>query len=215
MPIAFFDMDKTLLSVSSGEQYVKWLALQMRIGVTELLETARLSLAYKRGTMDFPRAMASLAKVVKGGSAAATVGLSTSFFNHNLMLKIAPDAVARLRKHQDAGDLVYILSASTQFVVEPVARFLRVPFRCTMLEVSDDKITGNIVGENCFGEGKRWHAQDLCTQHDIPLSEATFYTDSISDLPLMLEVGKPVAINPDKRLKAEAKTRGWPIESFY
>jgi HAD superfamily hydrolase (TIGR01490 family) len=215
MAIAFFDMDKTLLSVSSGEAFVKWLALQMRISLRELGQTARVSLEYKRGTLDFPAAMALLATHTRGGSARAMTALCNTFFNHKLAGKIAPDAVEQVREHQDAGDPVYILSASTQFVVRPVARFLGLPYRCTELEVVDDTITGKIAGENCFGPGKKFHAGALCAAHNLTLADAVFYSDSISDMPLLEAVGTPVAVNPDKKLKAEAKARGWPIRSFY
>ena len=39
------------------------------------------------------------------------------------------------------------------------------------------------------------------------LVEATFYSDSINDLPLLGAVGKPVAVDPDSRLEAEAARR--------
>ena len=44
--------------------------------------------------------------------------------------------------------------------------------------------------------------------------ETTFYSDSINDLPLLLAVRKPVAVNPDMRLAAVAAERGWPVLSL-
>ncbi len=46
---------------------------------------------------------------------------------------------------------------------------------------------------------------------DVDLSEATFYTDSITDLRLLEAVAKPVAVNPDKPLERVARSRGWPV----
>ena len=43
------------------------------------------------------------------------------------------------------------------------------------------------------------------------LADATFYSDSINDLPLLEAVGAPVAVDPDPRLQAEAARRGWPV----
>jgi phosphoserine phosphatase len=46
------------------------------------------------------------------------------------------------------------------------------------------------------------------------LATATFYSDSINDLPLLGAVGTPVVVDPDSRLRAEASRRGWPVISL-
>jgi phosphoserine phosphatase len=108
-----------------------------------------------------------------------------------------------------------LLSASTQFTVQPVADHISLPFRCTELEVVGDLVTGRIVGQHCYGEGKSIWANRIATERKVDLRECTVYTDSISDKPLMEMVGNPVAINPDRKLKALSKARGWKIEHFY
>ena len=215
MPIAFFDMDKTLLKVSSGTEYVKWFALRGNVSLRELWDTLRISIAYKRGVMDFPDAMARMGHRIKNGSVEATHQLSQQFFESKLRPAVAPIAVARLRKHQEDGDMVYMLTASTQFVAEPVARYLDIPYRCTVLETDGDCITGAISGEPCFGTGKIHWARSVCDEQHASLTDAFFYTDSINDLPLLEHVGHPVAVNPDRKLKRQAKLRNWPVAQFY
>ncbi|MEO1336693.1 MAG: haloacid dehalogenase-like hydrolase, partial [Myxococcota bacterium] len=63
----------------------------------------------------------------------------------------------------------------------------------------------------CFGRGKLELGRAYLESHDERLNDATFYTDSMSDLPMMEAVGHPVAVNPDPRLRRTAKDRGWPI----
>jgi phosphoserine phosphatase len=46
------------------------------------------------------------------------------------------------------------------------------------------------------------------------LARATFYSDSINDLPLLCAVGTPVVVDPDPRLQAEALRRDWPVMSL-
>jgi phosphoserine phosphatase len=46
------------------------------------------------------------------------------------------------------------------------------------------------------------------------MDQAAFYTDSITDLPLLEAVGQPIVVNPDARLRRVAKRRGWPIEDW-
>jgi phosphoserine phosphatase len=40
------------------------------------------------------------------------------------------------------------------------------------------------------------------------------YADSTSDLPMLDAVGFPVAVNPETRLAALARSRGWLVEEW-
>lgn len=215
MAIAFFDMDKTLLSKSSGVEYVKFLAQRGMISRREMLGVFFVSAQYSLNLMDFPKAMARLNARVKGGDAQATRALCETFFRQDLIHTIAPAAVARAKKHVADGDEVIVLSASTQFVVLPVSDYLGFAARYTELEIVDNHFTGRIVSEPCYGEGKVYWAKRMAQERGVALSDCAFYTDSHSDRPLMELVGRPVAVNPDRKLLALAKDRGWQIEKFY
>lgn len=215
MAIAFFDMDKTLLSKSSGVEYVKFLARRGMISRREMLGVFFVSAQYSLNLMDFPKAMARLNARVKGGDAQATRALCETFFRQDLIHTIAPAAAARAKKHEAEGDAVIVLSASTQFVVRPVADYLGYPFGCTELEIVDNHFTGRIVDEPCYGAGKVYWAQRMAQARGVALSDCAFYTDSYSDRPLMELIGRPVVVNPDKKLLALAQERGWQIEKFY
>jgi phosphoserine phosphatase len=67
----------------------------------------------------------------------------------------------------------------------------------------------------CYGQGKVVWAERFAAEHDVDLAASYFYTDSISDLPLLERVGHPVVVNPDLRLRRLARKRGWPLEMFY
>jgi len=215
MRIAFFDMDKTLLSVSSGRSYASYLWRRRLISPIEMANVLLISAEYSLGVLDFPRAMARMSRSVRNGNAAATRALCDQWFEEELKRYIAPRAVARLREHQQRGDLVCLLSASTQFAVEPVARHLDIPYRSTELEVVDNRFTGGIVGPPCYAEGKRYWGERIAQQHGVALADCVFYTDSYSDRSFLEVVGRPVAVNPDLRLRRLARQRGWPIERFY
>ena len=215
MSIVFFDMDKTLLRVSSGTTYVKYLWKRGKVTTRELLYTGYISLQYSLGLLDFPKAMAELGKKVKDGSASQTKALQLQFFKDYLVYQIAPKALARAKEHLAQGDKVILLSASTQFTVQPVADYVHLPFRCTELEVVNDLVTGRIVGDHCYGEGKRLWAERIAQDYQVNLKNCTVYTDSISDRPIMEAVGKPIAVNPDRKLRALAQEKNWKVEMFY
>jgi phosphoserine phosphatase len=65
-----------------------------------------------------------------------------------------------------------------------------------------------------YGQGKVVMAERLASELDFSLADSTFYSDSITDLPLLERVKTPVIINPDRRLRRVAKQRGWPVESW-
>ena len=56
--------------------------------------------------------------------------------------------------------------------------------------------------------------QDWCQQQKLFFDKTYFYSDSINDLPLFLEVDEPRVVNPDPKLLKEAQSRSWPVEYF-
>ena len=216
MPITFFDMDYTLLRKSSSTLYVKYLARRRMISLREMIGVSIVTLRYTLNILDFPKATAQLSKYVRGGNALETQQLCESWVQEDVLRFIAPKAIARLREHQQQGHTVVLLSASTQFVVLPVAKHLGIIPRYTELEVgSNGQFTGNLVGEACYGEGKRIWGERIAQQYQTALSDCWFYTDSYSDRPLMDVVGHPTAVNPDHKLRSYAQEHNWPIEMFY
>ena len=47
--------------------------------------------------------------------------------------------------------------------------------------------------------------------HPNLLEQATFYSDSSNDLPLLKAVGHPIVVDPDPRLRVTAESFAWPI----
>ncbi len=215
MRIAFFDMDKTLLSASSGWLYTRFLWRRKLITLGEMLGVIVISAQYAFNLLNFPQAMARLGRRVRGGDAEAIRQLCEECVAQDILPRLAPRAVQRLRAHQAAGDYVVLLSASTQFIVAPVARHLGIDYCCTELEVRDGRLTGQLADKPCYGAGKLHWARRIAEPMGIALHDCTFYTDSYSDLPLLEAVGTPVAVNPDAKLRRHALRCGWRIEQFY
>jgi HAD superfamily hydrolase (TIGR01490 family) len=119
--------------------------------------------------------------------------------------------------HLEQGHVVAIVSASTQFAVGPLAAHLGIPgqFVSTRLESESGKLTGRVVPPVCFGPGKVVWAERFASEHGVDLDRSYFYTDSISDLPLLERVDHPIVVNPDPRLWRLARQKGWPVESSF
>ncbi len=213
--IAFFDMDYTTLDTSSGLLYVQHLRRQGRIGRRVMLRIAWWTLLYKIAAIDINSAVPKMLSYAEHQSASRLMTESYVWFDEMLRDHIAPRAVDKIDFHRQQGHRVVLISASTQFAVQPVAEYLRLEYLCTLLIDRDDELTGGVVDPPCYGTGKVVWAQRYASEHGAWLSDAYLYTDSHSDRPLLEAVGHPIAVNPDTRLKRLARKRGWPVETFY
>jgi HAD superfamily hydrolase (TIGR01490 family) len=148
----------------------------------------------------------------RGESEAALKEEANQWFEEMVAPTIYPEAAELVRKHEEQGHVVAIVSGATKFVVRPLARRLGIEHMLyTRLEVEDGCFTGRVVEPICFEEGKIYWLQQLVEEQGIDLAKSWFYTDSVTDVPLMDIVGHPVAINPDPRLYRVAVRRRWPI----
>jgi phosphoserine phosphatase len=117
-------------------------------------------------------------------------------------------------KHRERGEPVYVVSATLQEIIEPLAEELGFDGAVgSLCEVVDGRYTGRTL-RSCHGEGKAEAVRDLATAEDIDLARSTAYSDSHTDLPFLEAVGRPVAVNPDRELLRIARERGWPILTF-
>ena len=64
------------------------------------------------------------------------------------------------------------------------------------------------------GEARAQILADYCAAEGLRLEESVAYADSTSDLPMLEAVGFPVAVNPETRLAAIARKRGWLVEHW-
>jgi phosphoserine phosphatase len=138
---------------------------------------------------------------------------TTAFYEEQVRPLYRPGALRALEEHRGAGDRLVLLTSSSGYLSELVARDLRLDaILCNRFEVDPQGLhTGRPLGEVCFGPGKRTHAERYSQEAGVPLSACAFYTDSYSDLSVMQVVGRPVAVHPDYRLRREALRRGWPV----
>ncbi len=212
---AFFDMDKTIISENSGSVYMKHRYEEGEIDALTLLKGFGAYLQYKVGILDLVAWTKSMMLDFQGRSAAALAEEAENLFEEGILPTIYAEAVERIRHHQAEGHEVCIVSGATRFVVEPLAKYLGVKHMVyTRLEVENGLFTGRVVEPICFEEGKIYWLQKLIDDQNIDLARSWFYTDSITDMPLLDRVGHPVVVNPDPLLYRAALRRKWPVRLF-
>ncbi len=218
--LALFDLDNTLLPLDSDHG---WGEFTMRIGWCDRAEFGRRNDAffqdYLAGRLDIHDYVrfATEAVVQRGPQAAAAA--HAQFMDEVIRPAMRPAAIELVRRHQDAGDVVVITSATNEFVTRPIAQAFGVDeLIATELERGPDGwLTGAVVGQPNMREGKVLRLEGWLAARgwDWKSVEATFYSDSMNDLPLLERVQHPVATNPDARLRALAQERGWPVLDLF
>ena len=213
---AFFDLDNTLIGGDSDYLWGEHLA---RLGVVSAVEHRRQNEmfmeAYRRGTLDVGEFLAFQLDPLRRHPMRQLEIWRATFLETAIAPLVLPKALDLLDHHRRHGDSLVIITSTNRFISEPVARMLGADhLLATELEISRGRFTGRVYGPPCAGEGKVIHAKRWADAHNASLEEAPFYTDSISDLPLMEAVGSSIAVDPDERLESEAKHRGWTIISL-
>ena len=218
--LALFDLDHTLLPIDSD---FEWGEFTTRIGWTDAQEFGRRNAEffahYQAGTLDVHDYVRFAIDAVRQRGPEAAAQAHAQFMREVVQPAIRPEALALLRQHQSAGDLVVIITATNEFVTGPIAQALGVPDLLAMqLERSADGwFTGAIAGVPSMRAGKVTRMEQWLAARGLDWGsvESTFYSDSLNDVPLLEKVNQPVATNPDDRLRALALQRGWRILDLF
>jgi len=214
---AFFDLDHTVLNGSSGLLFVwdQWRKRQMSFH--HIVAILREGFLYKLGRADFTTSSRMIIRAVAGRSEEELWRQSGIWFQDLVAPRISAEARRRVQSHLARRHRVALLSASTIFATTPAAISLGLRASdaiATQLQVEEGRLTGEIIEPMCYGAGKVFWATRWAEQRNVDLARSFFYTDSISDLPMLERVGRPVAVNPDPRLKRHALQASWPIVKF-
>jgi HAD superfamily hydrolase (TIGR01490 family) len=212
---AFFDMDKTILSENSGTLYVKYRYERGELGNWDLVKGLGAYLRYKAGVLNIDRWTKEMMAEFRGQSEKDVAAEALDWFRDTVVGTIYPEAAEIVQEHQAKGHVVAIVSGATRFVVKPLAEHMKIEhFLYTRMEVEGGHFTGRVIEPICFEEGKIYWLQQFIQEQGIDLAKSYFYTDSITDMPLLELVGHPVITNPDPFLYRTAVKRRWPVRFF-
>jgi len=211
--VAFFDLDKTLISQNSA---LLWMWRQWKkgaLGYEGSFEAFRWLFRYSLGWGG--NSPAPLLRALGGFAGVAHVHMleqTKRFYEEEVRRLYRPGALEVLEQQRRAGHLCVLLTSSTQYLGDLVAEDLGLDgCLANVLEAdAQGKLTGRIEGIVCYGRGKLLKAEAKLEALGTSMEACSFYTDSYADISLMEAVGNPVAVNPDMRLRWWAKTRGHP-----
>ena len=219
MRLALFDLDNTLLACDSDYEWGQFLVDR---GVLEREAYEAQNKAYYdqyvAGTLDIHEYLGFALRPLAQHTGKELARWHADFMRSRILPMIGAPARELVQGHLEAGDLCAIVTATNSFVTKPIANEFGVPHLiATEPETCDGRFTGRVAGTPCFREGKirrveQWLAKQGHALADFPSS--VFYSDSHNDLPLLERVTRPVAVDPDPQLAAEARRRGWAVISL-
>lgn len=167
---------------------------------------------YKLGLLDVERAMGTSMDFVRGRSEADMAADCRAWYAREIRRHVFPRMAAIVAAHRRAGHVPVILTSATRYLAEPLGADLGIDHHLvTHLVVEDGRFTGAAVRPVCYGRGKVWWAERFAERNSIDLRRSFFYTDSVTDLPVLERVGHPRIVHPDPRLRRIARQRGWPV----
>jgi HAD superfamily hydrolase (TIGR01490 family) len=208
---AIFDVDGTLIAGDSLERiFIKFLWRRGELNWRDLFCFGVNALdALLTGRSPFKANKAYLRRK----NASRIRRLARECFELEIVRRLLPGAIDRLRWHQSSGHFPILLSGTLDLLLEPLAEYLGVSARIgTELETEGRIFTGRIAGMHPFGEAK---AESVRLMNGLfNLNRSFAYADSYADRYMLAQLGYPVAANADPRLRRLAEKRGWLIEDF-
>ena len=218
--LVLFDLDHTLIPFDSDYE---WNEFTITLGWRDGVEFRRLNTGffeqYKAGTLDLHEYVRFATQAIREQGAINSIAAHARFMGAVVQKGITKQALELVRGHQQAGDEVVIVTATNEFVTRPIADAFGVK-ELIAVELERDaqgQLTGEIKGTPSFREGKVVRVTEWLATRGLDWDgvETWFYSDSMNDLPLLDKATCPVATNPDDRLRALAKARGWRILDLF
>lgn len=212
---AFFDVDHTLTRHSTGRRFAFFGVRKGVFPISALLTMPFYYTCYRIGFMPIRNLDRSF-PFLKGKTKEELEELAAITFEQWIQKDVYPEAARLIKTLQARGTRVILASSTLDMLVQPLARYLEVEdYISSSLEFLDHRSTGNLIGFPAFGDEKKRFVLEFLSRNSGSPEECSFYSDSITDLPLLEAVAHPMAVNPDPRLFLVAKKRGWPILRFH
>ena len=212
--LAIFDLDNTILNGDSDYSWINFLINENYVDRHEYEKRNQYFYdQYYEGNLDYDEWAEFALSTMKGKTPFDLEELLSKFLSTVIEPMINIYALRLLHNHHHDNDIMLLASATNSVLVEPIAR--RLGFEnivATEVEIIDGVYTGKVYGRPALGQGKLTKVEEWAAQNNIKdFKDAIFYSDSINDLPLLSEVGVPIAVNPDDQLRNLSIKNNWEV----
>jgi len=213
--LALFDLDNTILAGDSDYNWSRFLIQEGYLdGAIHAEKNEKFYADYKAGTLDIYAFVEFQFKPLARNPRAVLNQLLKKYVEEVIKPMITEKARALVKRHQDEGDLIIVITATNSFITKPIAELFGIENLIgTDPEEKEGEFTGKVSGLPSFKEGKVTRLEAWLKGKNLSLASfenSYFYSDSHNDLPLMQKVTHPVAVDSDDVLSEYAKSKGWP-----
>jgi HAD superfamily hydrolase (TIGR01490 family) len=220
MKLALFDLDHTLLPLDSDQSWGEFtLSLGWVDPDTFQAKNNGFYADYLAGCLDIHAYVRFSTAAVREKGPAAAAAAHDLFMERVIRPAILPAALDLVEQHRRRGDRLVMVTATNEFVTRPIAEAFGMDVLLAV-ELERDghgHFTGEIAGVPSLREGKVTRVQQWLATQGTSLADvqATFYSDSLNDLPLLEQVQQPVVTNGSAELRQTALERGWRILDLF
>ncbi len=215
---AFFDVDNTMMQGASIFHFARGLVSRDFFTTGDLLNFAWLQVKFRiagEDADDMSRSREGALAFVAGRQVSEIVELGEEIYDELMADKIYPGSRELAQRHLDAGQRVWLVTATPVELAQIIGRRLGLTGALgTVAENVDGVYTGRLFGELLHGQAKAAAVRSLAAREGLDLRRCTAYSDSVNDVPMLSVVGTGVAVNPDSALREVARERGWQIRDF-
>ena len=211
--LAVFDMDQTLIRRDSNDQFFRFLIGKGLLTEGFLRDEKRLAREYFEGTLDIRKDYEHALEPLRMMEKYRCDALLEEFAEKVLLRLFYPEMLGLVERFKDEGRAVVIASSTCEHIVSRAASLIGVEDTvCTRIEYdSEGRITGRVVSDLCYKEGKARMLKAWADDHDVTFDGSCGYGDSINDFEMLCLMGRPCCVNPQPNLREEAEKRGWEI----
>jgi HAD superfamily hydrolase (TIGR01490 family) len=213
--LALFDLDNTILAGDSDYNWSRFLIQEGYLdGAIHAEKNEKFYADYKAGTLDIYAFVEFQFKPLARNPRTVLNQLLKKYVEEVIKPMITEKARALVKRHQEEGDLIIVITATNSFITKPIAELFGIENLIgTDPEEKEGEFTGKVSGLPSFKEGKVTRLEAWLKGKNLLLTsfeKSYFYSDSHNDLPLMQKVTHPVAVDSDDVLSEYAKSKGWP-----
>ncbi|MFW6113608.1 MAG: HAD family hydrolase [Actinomycetota bacterium] len=211
-PIAFFDLDHTLLQGANGNLVVKYMVKTRRMGLDAIWKAVKFTVLYRMNMLPREEVYRWTFRECGKYEMDELLLMLDEAYEMYIMPRLFEEGMECVADHRSKGHLTVIATAAGEYISEKVRVQLGADDKiAAVAEVKDNRLTDELHMPVPYGEGKAALARDYASLRGLDIGDCYFYSDSIADLPLLEAVGNPAVVNPQRRLKNIAEERGWPI----
>ncbi|MEU0877904.1 HAD-IB family hydrolase [Lentzea sp. NPDC005914] len=216
---AFFDVDNTMMMGASIFHFARGLAARKYFSSSDLAGFVWQQLKFRVGGREDPESVKASREqalsFVAGRSVAELVSLGEEIYDELMADRIWKGTQALAQMHLDAGQRVWLVTATPVELAQIIARRLGLTGALGTVSESEDGVyTGRLVGDLLHGKAKAQAVRSLAAKEGLDLRRCTAYSDSSNDVPMLSVVGTAVAVNPDSQLREISRRKGWEIRDF-